>query len=227
HCLIISKALYRLRSSGLRCSERFPDVLRQMGFFPSRAEKDIRMQDKGDHYEYIAVYVDNLLIVSKDPQAIYILPHGMRLLPGQGRSALLRAEEVHPEDDGQLHPYLRREAKARFLTPRQGGPPRNGHIRPAGDRRHPTLPITHRRTTMGDPDWTLRRCYSRHDNVPISRCTTSWTHGTRQTHPWVHLEDARRGTPRSNGRARLLEHPRTTLRLGVHMLRRSQGGETP
>jgi hypothetical protein len=28
------------------------------------------MRDKGDHYEYVAVYVDNIVIVSKDPQAI-------------------------------------------------------------------------------------------------------------------------------------------------------------
>jgi len=28
------------------------------------------MRDKGDHYEYIAVYVDDLMIVSKDPSSI-------------------------------------------------------------------------------------------------------------------------------------------------------------
>ena len=41
-------------------------LLREMGFFISKAEPDIWMRDKGDHYEYIAVYVDDLLIVSKD-----------------------------------------------------------------------------------------------------------------------------------------------------------------
>ena len=70
HVLIISKALYGLHSSGLRWSERLADVLRSMGFFPSMAEKDIWMRDKGDYYEYIAVYVDDLLIASKDPKAI-------------------------------------------------------------------------------------------------------------------------------------------------------------
>ena len=66
HVLIISKALYGLKSSGLRWHERFADVLREMGFFPSRAEPDIWMRDMGDHYEYIGVYVDDLLIVSKN-----------------------------------------------------------------------------------------------------------------------------------------------------------------
>ena len=70
HILIIQKALYGLKSSGLRWHERFADVLRSMGFFPSRAEPDIWMRDRGDHYEYIAVYVDDLLLASRSPQVI-------------------------------------------------------------------------------------------------------------------------------------------------------------
>lgn len=70
HTLIIVKALYGLISSSLRWSERLSDVLRDMGFFPSKAERDIWMRDKGDHYEYIAVYVDDLMILSRDPQGI-------------------------------------------------------------------------------------------------------------------------------------------------------------
>jgi hypothetical protein len=35
-----------------------------------KAEKDIWMRDKGDHYEYVAVYVDDLLIASREPQTI-------------------------------------------------------------------------------------------------------------------------------------------------------------
>ena len=41
-----------------------------MGFEPSKAEPDIWMRPNGDHYEYTGVYVDDLLIVSRDPQAI-------------------------------------------------------------------------------------------------------------------------------------------------------------
>jgi hypothetical protein len=33
-------------------------------------QKDIWMRDKGDHYEYVAVYVDDLLIASREPQSI-------------------------------------------------------------------------------------------------------------------------------------------------------------
>ena len=42
-----------------------------MGFEPCKMEPDIWMRPCGeDHYEYIAVYVDDLLIASKDPKAI-------------------------------------------------------------------------------------------------------------------------------------------------------------
>jgi len=70
HVLVISKALHGLHSSGLRWSERLADVLREMGFFTSKCEKDIWMRDKGDHYEHIAVHVDDLMIASKDPDSI-------------------------------------------------------------------------------------------------------------------------------------------------------------
>jgi hypothetical protein len=40
-----------------------------MGFVPSKAEDDIWMRDKADH-EYIARYVDDLTIASRDPKAI-------------------------------------------------------------------------------------------------------------------------------------------------------------
>ena len=70
HVLIVSKALCGLHSSGLRWSERLADVLREMGYFTSKCEKYIWMRDKGDHCEHIAVHVDDLMIASKDPEAI-------------------------------------------------------------------------------------------------------------------------------------------------------------
>jgi hypothetical protein len=38
HILIISKALYGLHSSGARWHDRFADCIRELGFFPCRAE---------------------------------------------------------------------------------------------------------------------------------------------------------------------------------------------
>jgi len=70
HIFVINKALYGLKTSGKRWHERFADVLRSMNFFPCKAEPDIWMRDCGDHYEYIAVYTDDLTIASANPQAI-------------------------------------------------------------------------------------------------------------------------------------------------------------
>ena len=70
HTLVIDKALYGLRSSGLCWHQRFADVLRAMGFTPSKAEADIWMRESDNLYEYIAVYVDDLLIAARNPEAI-------------------------------------------------------------------------------------------------------------------------------------------------------------
>jgi hypothetical protein len=73
--VIIVKALYGLRSSGSAWHSHFSDHLRSMGFTPSRADMDMwyrkqRRPNGSEYYEYLAVYVDDVLIVSHDPQAI-------------------------------------------------------------------------------------------------------------------------------------------------------------
>ena len=70
HSLIVVKAIYGLKSSGLRWWERCSVILKDMNFFPSKAEDDIWMRDCQTHYEYIARYVDDLAIASHNPQAI-------------------------------------------------------------------------------------------------------------------------------------------------------------
>ena len=66
HTMIIVKALCGLKSSGKCWHDRLFDVLTWMGFTPSKAEGDIWMRDAGDHYEYIGVCVDDLIIASKE-----------------------------------------------------------------------------------------------------------------------------------------------------------------
>lgn len=68
--LIIIKALYGLKSSGAMWHQKLSDNLRDMGFRPCHADFDLWMRDRGDHYEYIAVMVDDLLIFSKEPLLI-------------------------------------------------------------------------------------------------------------------------------------------------------------
>ena len=69
HLLRIHKALYGLRTSSGRWAERCGDVLRDMGFVRCKAEQDIWLRRTGNCYEYVAVYVDDLALALKDPQA--------------------------------------------------------------------------------------------------------------------------------------------------------------
>jgi len=63
---IIVKALYDLKSSGAMWHQKLSDNLRDMGFRFCHADSDLWMRDRGDHYEYIAAIVDDLLIFSNE-----------------------------------------------------------------------------------------------------------------------------------------------------------------
>ena len=71
HLLIMIKALHVTRSRGARWHDRLFDILQQLRFKPSKADPDVWMRPEpgGTCYEYIAVYVDDLAIAAKDPQA--------------------------------------------------------------------------------------------------------------------------------------------------------------
>ena len=64
HLLIVSKSLYGLTSSGVRWNETLGRCLSNIGFKQSKCKSGIWYRDKGDHYEYIGTYVDNMIIVS-------------------------------------------------------------------------------------------------------------------------------------------------------------------
>ena len=55
HTLLIIKALYGLRSSGLRWHERLAGCLREMKFRLCRGLNDVWMRKVGNRYEYIGV----------------------------------------------------------------------------------------------------------------------------------------------------------------------------
>jgi Reverse transcriptase (RNA-dependent DNA polymerase) len=70
HTLLVDKALYGLRSLGLRWHERLADVSLAIRFTQCKAEADIWMHKNVGLYEYIAVYVDGLLIAARNPNEI-------------------------------------------------------------------------------------------------------------------------------------------------------------
>ena len=105
HTMVIVKALYGLKSSGRCWHDRLFEVLDSMGFKPSKAEADIWMRDAGDHYEYIACYVDDLLIASRNPQAIIDALEGDPnnfILKGTGKVKFHLGCDFFRDDTGTL-----------------------------------------------------------------------------------------------------------------------------
>ena len=66
--LIIHRGIYGLRTSAARFHEHLALTIRKLGFIPSKADSDLYYRDTGgDSYEYLATYVDDILIFSKRP----------------------------------------------------------------------------------------------------------------------------------------------------------------
>jgi len=68
--LIIDKAQYGLKSSAARFHDICAEVLTKLRFHPTLADSDLWFKDCGEHYEYVTVYVEDLIIASKNPMQI-------------------------------------------------------------------------------------------------------------------------------------------------------------
>jgi Reverse transcriptase (RNA-dependent DNA polymerase) len=67
--LIKNKSLYGLKTSAARFHEHLAESLLRLGFKKSKHNPDFWMIDKTSHYEYVATYVNDILIWSKDPMS--------------------------------------------------------------------------------------------------------------------------------------------------------------
>ena len=70
HILVIHKALYGMKSSGLRWSQRIHDIILQLSFKPCKADPCVWLKEMKDKDECITIYMDDLLIASEEPQEI-------------------------------------------------------------------------------------------------------------------------------------------------------------
>ena len=68
--LVIHYSLYRLKTSAASFHEHLSVKLRELGYTPSKADSDLWMKDCGTHYEYIACYVDDIIVFLKNPMDI-------------------------------------------------------------------------------------------------------------------------------------------------------------
>ena len=74
--LIIVRALYGLKSAGASWRKHFASTLWDLGFQRCKADPDLWMRaattiDGEEYYEYLLVYVDDLMAVSEHPLAIH------------------------------------------------------------------------------------------------------------------------------------------------------------
>ena len=65
------KALYGLRSSGARFYKALAHTLRKEGFIPSKADLDSWMHLAGSCCKYVCIYVDDMLVVMKEPETFF------------------------------------------------------------------------------------------------------------------------------------------------------------
>jgi hypothetical protein len=112
HLLIIVRALYGLRTSGARWHDRYADVMHLMGFSPCKADPDVWMRDCTTHYEYVLVYVDDIMFIGKEPQKFFdslINDHGFKL-KGVGIPKYHLGGDFYRDSDGTLawgaHSYV-------------------------------------------------------------------------------------------------------------------------
>ncbi len=86
--VVIIKALYGLKTSGAAWRAHFADVLHGMGYSSSLADPDVWFKeackpDGFEYYAYILVYVDDILVISHNPEdTMKILTKTFRLKDG-------------------------------------------------------------------------------------------------------------------------------------------------
>ena len=106
HILVIYKALYGLKSSGLRWSQKIHDIMLDMGFSPCKADPCIwlRKAKFATKYEYVAIYVDDLLIACDcASELIHTLKRKHNLkIKGDGPLKYHLGWDYHMDPDGTL-----------------------------------------------------------------------------------------------------------------------------
>jgi hypothetical protein len=65
-----NKLLYGLKTSAARFHEYLADSLLRLGFTKTKHDSDLWIIDNTSHCEYLATFVDDFLIWSKDPMAV-------------------------------------------------------------------------------------------------------------------------------------------------------------
>ena len=107
HILVLYKALYGLKHSGLRWSQKIHDIMLDKGFSPCNADPCVwlRKPKCATKYEYVVTYVDDLLIACDcASQFIHTLKrkHNLLKIKGEGPLKYHLGCDYHMDPDGTL-----------------------------------------------------------------------------------------------------------------------------
>jgi len=145
HTFIIEKALYGLRTSGASWHQRFSDTLRDIGYLPCQADADVWMKNCGSHYEYICVYIDDIMHMSKSPQDLFVTLKDTYnySLSGVGKPTYHLGGDFFRDDDGTLAWGAKSYVSKMLLNYRKKFdiPPRE-YASPILEGDHPELDLT-------------------------------------------------------------------------------------
>ena len=109
--VIIVRALYGLKSSGARFRDHMAATLREAGYDSCLADPDVWMRantrpDGFKYWEYVLCYVDDVLVISHEPQKVmdtlsrtYTLKEGTVKEPDQYLGAEVRKIQIADSDD--------------------------------------------------------------------------------------------------------------------------------
>ena len=88
--LIVTRAMYGLKSSDAAWRADLAATLRDMNFTSSQADPDVRIRSAATHYDMVLVYVDDILAFTKEPK--------VTMLNELGKLYELKPESVHEPD---------------------------------------------------------------------------------------------------------------------------------
>ena len=145
HLLIIHKALYGLRSSGKEFGDLLASCLKELGFYPSKAEPEIFMRENDGLYEYVATYVDDLCLVMKHPEQflkqLQSEPYNFKLKGSGPMSFHLGCGFERDNNDGTLRMNPKKYIDKMIQGYEQmfGNKPNTVHQSPLAENDHPEL----------------------------------------------------------------------------------------
>ncbi|GAA5885395.1 hypothetical protein JCM16303_006033 [Sporobolomyces ruberrimus] len=98
----LDRALYGLKQAGRAWNHRIDATLRALGYTKTKSDACVYVRQSGEEHHYIALYVDDLLFVSKSIEEITRCKDGLREeygIRGSGKATFILGIQIHGRGD--------------------------------------------------------------------------------------------------------------------------------